>query len=61
MKTESRQLKVENVGDRYRREIKPYIRLRGKWLLEVGIEPYRTVIVSNPKQGTLIIQVKEME
>ena len=56
-KNQSRILKVEEIGDFYRRKTTPRIRLKGKWLAGAGINPNRYVSVENPQPGTLIIRM----
>jgi hypothetical protein len=51
-----RKLKVSNVGDFYKREEIPQLKLQGKWLREAGIEAYASVSVSVPENGTLVIK-----
>jgi HSP20-like domain of unknown function (DUF1813). len=52
-------LKVQDMGDHYRRKVIPQIRLQGKWLLSAGIIPEAKVEVINPKIGVLIVRVIE--
>ena len=49
-------LKVHDNGDHYRREIKPQIRLEGKWLLKAGLVPEDRVEVLNPRPGMLVLR-----
>ena len=49
-------LKVRNIGDRYRKEVTPQIRLQGKWLLNTGIRPDSHVQITNPRNGELVIK-----
>lgn len=60
MKTKktTRTLKVANVGDGYRKEVIPQIRLEGKWLLAAGIIPDQHVVVTNPKEGILVLSLE---
>jgi hypothetical protein len=58
---EIRILKVEEVGDFWRKNTKPRIRLKGKWMIKSGIFPNNYVQVSNPKPGVLVIQLVEEE
>ncbi len=51
----SRRLKVEEVGDFYRKRTKPFLRLSGLWLKDAGIFPNSYVQVSNPEPGVLVI------
>lgn len=59
MSVNNRKLKVQNVGDYYKREIIPKIRLQGKWLLDAGIKPNNHVYISNPEPGVLVIRDKK--
>ena len=54
-----RTLKVHDVGDYYRKEIIPQIRLQGKWLLGAGLQPDTHVYVTNPQPGVLILKCLE--
>ena len=54
-------LKVEEVGDFWRKNTKPRIRLKGKWMINAGILPNNFVQVSNPQPGVLILQMVEEE
>ena len=54
-----RTLKVQDIGDTYREEVIPQIRLQGKWLLGAGIQPDTQVQVTNPQPGVLIIQYQQ--
>lgn len=50
-------LKVQEVGDRWKKQTKPQILLSGKWISEAGI-PFNTHIsVENPQPGTLVIRL----
>lgn len=51
-----RKLKVQDVGDFFRKEIKPQIRLQGKWLLTAGLKPGQQVYITNPQPGVLIVK-----
>ena len=51
-----RTLKVLNVGDYFRKEVKPQIKLQGKWLLAAGLKPDSHVRITNPSPGVLIIK-----
>jgi hypothetical protein len=53
---EPHMLKVRNIGDRYRKEVIPQIRLQGKWLLNTGIRPGTHVQITNPCNGELVIK-----
>ena len=57
MTTDKRVLKVLDSGDHYRKEVKPQIRLEGKWLLKAGLVPEDKVEVSNPHPGTLVLRI----
>lgn len=57
----NRILKVEEVGDFWRKNTKPRIRLKGKWMIKAGILPNNYVQVSNPQPGVLILQMVEEE
>jgi len=52
-------LKIRDVGDHYCEQVIPQIRLQGKWLQKAGLVPGKHVQVSNPKSGTLLIEVKK--
>lgn len=52
-----RTLKVREVGDHYKKTAKPTIILMGWWLLQAGIKANQKVQVTNPKEGTLVIEV----
>jgi hypothetical protein len=54
-----RTLKVQNVGDYFKKEVKPQIRLQGKWLLAAGLKPDCHVCITNPHPGVLIIKSLE--
>jgi len=54
-----RMLKVQDTGDFYKKEVRPAIRLQGKWLLAAGLQPGKQVQISNPKPGVLIIKSLE--
>lgn len=49
-------LKVHDSGDYYRKEVKPQIRLEGKWLLKAGLVPEDKVEVTNPRPGILVLR-----
>ena len=57
MTTDRHVLKVQDSGDHYRKEVKPQIRLEGKWLLKAGLVPEDRVEVLNPQPGTLILRI----
>jgi len=54
-----RTLKVQDTGDFYKKEVRPAIRLQGKWLLVAGLQPGKQVQVTNPQQGVLILKSLE--
>jgi antitoxin component of MazEF toxin-antitoxin module len=54
-----RTLKIQDVGDFYKGNVIPAIRLRGKWLTAAGLNAGSEVEISNPEKGKLIIQIKE--
>ena len=51
-----RKLKVSNIGDFFKREEIPQIRLQGKWLKDAGIETYSSISVTCPQPGILVIK-----
>jgi hypothetical protein len=55
-----RTLKVQDVGDYFRKEVKPEIRLRGQWLLAAGLEPETHVRITNPQPGVLVVKSLEI-
>ena len=56
MITKPRVLKVLDSGDHYRKDVKPQIRLEGKWLLLAGLLPEDRIEVSNPQPGILVLR-----
>jgi len=54
-----RTLKVHDIGDYYRKEVVPQIRLQGKWLLNAGVKPGKSVHITNPQPGVLIVKCLE--
>ena len=54
-------LKVQDRGDHYRKEVKPQIRLEGKWLLKAGIVPEDKVEVLNPCPGMLVLRTMNVQ
>jgi len=52
-----RTLKVQDAGDYFRKEVKPQIRLQGKWLLAAGLKPETHVRITNPQPGVLIVTI----
>jgi len=55
----TRILKVSEVGDFYRKHTWPYLRLMGLWLFRAGIHPNRHVRIENPKPGVLVIRLAD--
>ena len=56
MITKPRVLKVLDSGDHYRKDVKPQIRLEGKWLLMAGLLPEDRIEVTNPQPGILVLR-----
>jgi len=54
-----RMIKVEEVGDHWRRRTFPRIRLKGKWLADAGITPNSYIRVDNPRPGVLTLHLVE--
>ena len=54
-------LKVEEVGDFYRKRTKPLIRLKGLWLSRAGILPNNHVEIENPEPGVLLLKMIDKE
>ena len=54
-------LKVEEVGDFWRKRTVPRIRLKGKWLAQTGILPNRYVQVECLKPGVLILHMIDQD
>lgn len=54
--TKERVLKVENTGDRFKKQVILQIRLKGKWLMRAGYLPNQHVLIHNPEAGMLIIE-----
>jgi len=52
-----RRLKVSNIGDFYKKEEIPQIRLQGKWLKDAGIETNSSVSVTSPELGKIVLKV----
>ena len=59
MTDKKRILKVEEVGDFWRKRTVPRIRLKGKWLAKAGILPNHHVEIESPHPGVLILQLME--
>ena len=57
--SKSRILKIQDIGDSYKKEVKPQIRLQGKWLAIAGLQPGFFVKITNPQPGILLIQCLE--
>ena len=57
MENKKRILKVEEVGDFWRKKTMPRIRLKGKWLAQAGIIPNRHVQIESPYPGVLILHL----
>jgi hypothetical protein len=55
----SRSLKIQEVGDFYRKKTKPTIILAGKWLANAGFPPNERVIVQTNRTGELIITLEK--
>ena len=55
VRNKTRILKVLEVGDFWRDQTRPQIRLEGKWLVKAGILPNSYVRVENPQSGVLIV------
>ena len=56
----TRILKVEEVGDFWRKQTMPRIRLKGKWLAKAGMLPNHYVQVESPMPGVLILPLVEI-
>ena len=54
-------LKVEEVGDFWRGDTIPRIRLKGNWLDNAGFPPNTRVEVNNTQHGVLLISIVEEE
>ena len=54
-------LKVEEIGDFWRKQTVPRIRLKGKWLVKAGILPNRYIQVESPNPGVLILHLMEKD
>lgn len=50
-------LKIQDVGDRYKKQVRLKVRLEGKWLCDAGFNAEERVIVSNPEKGKLVVRV----
>lgn len=58
-KMSTRSLQIERTGDFWRRDIKPKIRLAGKWLERAGFKPGHRVEVQISQPGTLTLRFLE--
>lgn len=54
--TEPHWLKVYDVGDHARKQVKLQVRLEGRWLCDAGFHPENRVRVSNPLEGVLVVR-----
>ena len=61
MSAKTRSLKIEAIGDYAHRRIIPRIRLRGRWLEQIGFKPGHRVEINSLKSGEMILQFKESE
>jgi hypothetical protein len=59
--SKERILKVEEVGDRWRKRTFPRIRVKGRWLAKAGIHPNTYVRVTNPHSGMLVVYVVDFD
>ena len=59
MSAQTRNLKIEAIGDFAYRKIKPRIRLSGLWLERAGFRPGHRVEISSSKPGELSLQFRE--
>ena len=53
-----RTLKIINTGDGWKKEVKPQILLKGKWLLQAGFPPDAYVTITPKSEGILEIALK---
>ena len=56
MSNPTRLLKVEETGDFHSNQVKPAIRLKGKWLEAAGFPPDSLVRVTCQAPGVLVLQ-----
>ena len=56
-----RRLKIEEMGDPWRRKTIAAIRLKGKWLREVGFSPGSHALVTVLSPGVLELRVAQCE
>jgi hypothetical protein len=61
MPNKKRILKVEEIGDFWRKKTFPRIRLQGKWLTKAGIHPNHHVEIESPYPGVLILHLMEKD
>ena len=61
MANKKRILKVEEVGDFWRKRTVPRIRLKGKWFEKAGILPNHHVEVESPHPGVLVLQLMKKD
>ncbi len=61
IKNKKRILKVEEIGDFWRKQTVPRIRLKGKWLAKAGILPNHYGEVESPHSGVLILNQIEKD
>lgn len=55
----TRNLKIEADGDHWRRDLKPKIRLRGRWLARAGFAPGDRVDVICAAPGLMVLRARE--
>ncbi len=53
----NRRIKVETVGDFFRKRTTPLIRLKGKWLADWGVPSNQHVRVTQVGPGKLLLEV----
>jgi len=56
VEVKKRVLKVADIGDHFKKQVKPQIRLEGKWLLAAGMTPESHVEVISSNVGELILR-----
>jgi hypothetical protein len=59
--TKHRVLKIEEVGDFWRKRTFPRIRLKGRWLAKAGLQANKHVRIENPIPGVLILHMVEKD
>jgi hypothetical protein len=57
----SRRLKIETSGDKFLRNIKPKIRITGRWLERAGFKPGHHVEVRVAEQGSISLHFIETQ